>query len=530
MYKNTLKSDDLSRTATDYNHAVRLYHAAVNMSDDSLLLNSLSDIYSSWAKSILASNRPDTAAKYIDLACNIAPGPSCPELLDLYFKKTGSPLDQTRYFASNDATLLKYFAEYNYNVQNWQLAYQYYEKSEEIRHDPTSLTMMHMASEKIGIPFDLNRFYISDNKDDLAIYAQYFYSLNKLEQAEQLYEKSENIEHSMYNLIAIYEISQKTEKKFDINRFLRSENADELWGYGNQLYYKEKWAEAEMLYTKSEQIAHSADILIRLFEISQKTGSKFEFSRFLETDKPNELIKYGDYFRRKKLWSEAYQLYEKSEKIQHNPRAFVLLSVVSEQLGQPIDFNRFTSSNKISELEEYVEVFENINIFDNENFLGDSRSYAKSIYRLQHTLPIREKQMQLDTSTELRISVSNNYNSLGYYLLFQSKGEDAEAALKRAHEINPENKYIPTNVPYALLAQGKEKVAKEYFQEWADKPYGLNGHKDYRAVFLSDLKRFEEAKVTGINFDKVREWLKKEDTKTVTPPVKGDEPPLPDNN
>ena len=138
---------------------------------------------------------------------------------------------------------------------------------------------------------------------------------------------------------------------------------------------------------------------------------------------------------------------------------------------------------------------------------NNKKEYAPRAPIYQNALVFRERELQLAANAYLRSRTANEYNSLAFYQLFQSDGKGAEQSGRRSLELDPKNKYPHTNLPPALLLQGKTKEAKAYYLKWADKPFGEQGLATYRDAFLDDLNAFEKEQVTGIDVDMVRGWL-----------------------
>jgi hypothetical protein len=234
---------------------------------------------------------------------------------------------------------------------------------------------------------------------------------------------------------------------------------------------------------------------------AEKTGQVFDFQRFLKSEDSEELRGYGDFFFEKEQWGEAQQLYEKAEAKQHRAETLQNLFSIAEKTGPTFDFQRFLKSEDTNELNQYASFF---------TTKAEAIEVKKDrVPDYQRAVKLRERQMQFDTTTELRVTAANEYKSLAFYQLFASDGKGAEASLQRAEALDPNNVFIPTNRAPALLLQGpkKEAAAKAEYQKWKDKPYNQNNLPTYRDAFLSDLKELEAAQIPNIDYAKVRQWL-----------------------
>lgn len=380
--QKTQNSQQLEHTAQDFARAVRLYQAALYFGADSqYILNRLGALYQRWATNILNANRPDTAASYIEITCG----------------------------------------------------------------------------------FGFNQ------KSCIALQIQF---------------------------------SKKVGKKFDFQRFVSSENAEDLRQYANYFYETEQWPQAVQLYEKSEQLRHNPKTLLRLFIVAEKTRQSFDFQRLLVSDKVEDLRYYADYFYEKRLWLEANKLYEKAEQLEHSPVSLLHLFDISENTSQSFNFQRFLSSENIEELTQYEDYFiqkaERLDV------------YRDRITTYQSALLLREKQLTLDTTSATRVEVALEYSNLGFYQLFLPDGVAAQASLRRAFELDSSNIHIPTNLAPALLLQGRWPEAEKEYRKWKDLEYDENDLPTYREAFLSDLDELEKQGVTHPDFARARALLKQQ--------------------
>lgn len=96
------------------------------------------------------------------------------------------------------------------------------------------------------------------------------------------------------------------------------------------------------------------------------------------------------------------------------------------------------------------------------------------------------------TSTEVLVQA---INSRAWYGLLSGKFAEAEALLHKGIALDSSYKYLHTNMPPALLLQGKIEEAMVLFRKWKDVEYGGDDYATYREVFLADLLEFEKAGV-----------------------------------
>jgi WD40 repeat protein len=417
-------------------------------------------------------------------------------------EKTGGAFDFGRFLAAEDTWELWDYGDYFFEKEAWGKAEQLYEKAQGRVHSARLLKRLFEISEKTGGAFDFGHFMAAEDAWELRGYGDYFFKKEAWSKAEQLYEKAQGKAHSKRVLKRLFELSEKTGSTFDFGRFMAAEDAWELRDYGDYFFEKEEWGKAEQLYEKAQVKAHSARVLIRLFEISEKTGSAFDFGRFMASEDAEELRDYGDYFFEKEAWGKAEQLYEKAQGKAHSARVLLRLFEISEKTGEAFDFGRFLAAEDAWQLGNYARGFI-------ERIPRDAQ-YKDRVPAYQNALRIREQQIRLDTSAALRAQVVNEYNILGYYQLFLPDGAAAEASIRRGLELDVEqaNKYLRTSLAPALLLQGKTAEAKAYYLTWAEKPFEEQGLATYRDAFRGYLLNLEEAGVEGVDFELVRGWLK----------------------
>ena len=88
---------------------------------------------------------------------------------------------------------------------------------------------------------------------------------------------------------------------------------------------------------------------------------------------------------------------------------------------------------------------------------------------------------------------AQHLNSKAWYGFFLGHFAQNEQDIREAMSLGTENKYLATNLPPALLLQGKKTEALAEYQKWKDLPFGEQGLATYRNAYLDDLKAFEAA-------------------------------------
>ena len=137
--------------------------------------------------------------------------------------------------------------------------------------------------------------------------------------------------------------------------------------------------------------------------------------------------------------------------------------------------------------------------------------HREKVAYLQKAALLYEKSMSLDsTITEYPI-IGRLYNSIGFYQLFIPDAAGAEASIRRGLTFDPDDHYLISNLPPALLLQGKLEEAEAQYRQWKDQRFGIypNNDQDFRKVFLDDLKDLEAAGIVlpNVDYGTVRGWL-----------------------
>jgi len=130
---------------------------------------------------------------------------------------------------------------------------------------------------------------------------------------------------------------------------------------------------------------------------------------------------------------------------------------------------------------------------------------------LQKAALLYEKSLTLDSTITEYPLIDRLYNSIGFNQLFLSDGAGAEASIRRGLTFSPNNHYLISNLPPALLLQGKLEAAEAQYRQWKDQRFGIypNNNQDFRKIFLDNLKDLEAAGIVlpNVDYGTVRGWL-----------------------
>ncbi|MEM6967018.1 MAG: hypothetical protein AAF573_19810 [Bacteroidota bacterium] len=95
--------------------------------------------------------------------------------------------------------------------------------------------------------------------------------------------------------------------------------------------------------------------------------------------------------------------------------------------------------------------------------------------------------------TKYEADFSQALNSRAWYGFFLKKFPAVESDIREGMALATKNKYLATNLPPALLLQGKYKEALVAYRKYKDLPFGVQGLPTYKEAFLDDLNAFEKA-------------------------------------
>lgn len=238
--ENTRNSRNLRFTAPVFARAARLYRYALNSSGDSALIGNLGGMYLRWAEDILTSNRPDTATRYITLACRLCIDKSqCPKLWSEYTEKTGETFDFSKFIDSENVNELRSYGDYFFEKRKWKEAKQLYLKAENKIHSIEVLKNLFTISEHTGEQIDFNLFEATEVADDLNNYASFFF------QKAQALETIRNRIPNYNNAILLWEKQMKIDTSIALRTTVSA--AYNMLGYSQLFIPDGKMAEQSLL-------------------------------------------------------------------------------------------------------------------------------------------------------------------------------------------------------------------------------------------------------------------------------------------
>lgn len=230
--------------SVDFARAERLYRAMIKAGGDAIQRYKLGRLYRHWAYSLIHSDNPEAARPYIEQACRFSADKSiCPGLWSDFAETTGRPFHTNTFLTAEDPVELKGFGDYFFfRTSDWRTAGLLYEKAERIRHDTSNLTKIYLIYKKTGQAFDLQRFLSSDNPEELIHYGDFLfdYGLGD-EDAKQLYGKALSKSLNSYTLYRLLKLDEKNKREPDLGILLKKENSSYIDLFVNYALGDYRW-------------------------------------------------------------------------------------------------------------------------------------------------------------------------------------------------------------------------------------------------------------------------------------------------
>lgn len=426
-------------------------------------------------------------------------------------------------------------------------ALSFYEKAYGQQRRLDWLWIIFTLSEELGKPFEYARFdsfeEVVDNVEIARLFERRGDKIKSMKYYEKAFEKSTRLEW----LFIIFRLSEELGQNFNHERFDAFESEEELYDISRFYEQKRDIPRALSFYQKTWAKRASTDIAKKISILSDQLGLHFN-----PEDLPHEdaaaCAALAGYFEGEGDWGKArayaQKAYDKSPNDMHKAKLIEMtmlsgeLSALTRETGLKVLTTVARSLNqkgkwpeaervyqKLFDLDEgnpahrqllfYVqfrqgsdtfdklfskESIENIEVHFNwfirqanpSNMGGDTLAliswYEKATILGEQLL----KHSPGDTVLARRLS--QNYNGIGWQGLFQGLYVEAEEALRQGIKVDPGNPYLYTNLPIALLLQGRYDESFKMFDEYKDKKYAPERNlPTYRDIFILDFDRLEEA-------------------------------------
>ena len=115
---------------------------------------------------------------------------------------------------------------------------------------------------------------------------------------------------------------------------------------------------------------------------------------------------------------------------------------------------------------------------------------TSEIYRLYgiicDTLKLRAQK-----NPSYNLSLAETLNDKAWFGFFLSNFADSETAIREGLALDQSNQYLATNLPHALLFQGKIKMAQALYKQYKNQSFEEDSA--FKDVFLEDLALFQKA-------------------------------------
>jgi len=196
------------------------------------------------------------------------------------------------------------------------------------------------------------------------------------------------------------------------------------------------------------------------------------------------------YFEQNKQDKEAKQTIMQASKKDARPQDKIKLFQLDRNMTEET-FNELFLVEDTSELQVFFSYF-NKNEWVTPQTQKEERAVGYNrIARIGEKLLAAKPEDQ-----PLKKTLAKTYNSLGWYRLLNQDFEGAEKAIRRGEELDPELRFLYTNLAPALLFQGELEQGKAVYMEYMDKPYDASRNLPYyRDVFLKDIAVFERENI-----------------------------------
>lgn len=569
MYFFLSKSARTTQEKINYfSKAEKLYKKRITNDNSAYAQRKIIELYHEWCDIILSGERPDTVKRYIQELCNYSTDQECIEYWTKFIEKTVNNKDGIDLTISKDYKYLTGIADYYFTQNDFDKAAFYYEKTIPLQYNVHTLLKLWTIASVNRDSFDLQRFFVSNNPEDLLLFGDSLSSKNYIKEALALYKKSEEIRHNPQTLIRIYELLGETDKKSIINDFLSSESKYDLRIYGDFLYSIKDWESAKFIFDKLfimeedptvfikqyqiadslgisfdkekfllfsgydeleylsenlldhdwatnitileklESIEHSHKILIKIYEISVKNQQKFDINRFASDD-PEELIEYAQVLKSHRKWSESKIMYEKSEAIRHSREAIIGIYYTSLRLGSPEGVEKMVNADS-SDIEFFITAIFMVIKWEIPEI---SDSIGVMIY-LSYLETIDKLVIQL---LKMKIDITRiNYVCLFYYgaamdcIILKNDIIAAENYLKKAQKLEKNDGSIDSIILTIIIhtLRGEYNIVEEEINRIKYMTAGVMSLDDMKKLIALSIDKLKLNPLPNIEYDRVKDMLK----------------------
>ncbi|HNG88576.1 MAG TPA: WD40 repeat domain-containing protein, partial [Saprospiraceae bacterium] len=271
----------------------------------------------------------------------------------------GLDLEDAELDEIRDADVYAALARRKEEKQRWEEAYRLYTSSLGVRTNVDATLGQYRSSSHLPqVTYDFSLILSHGNASIWMKFAQVLFDEKKhLNQAAAMLERAEQEQHTKDQLLLLHRIATYQKQNFDLNRFTNSTDADDLYAYGNYFNNRGRYLEAAQMYRKADSLAHTPQRRIDLQRALVNAGKTLPLEAFLQADRDEELTAYASYFYNRSDWEKAWQLYDKSFKLQYEGKVLLQLQRIAERIGRNVDFGLFLKADKYTDLSEFANYF-----------------------------------------------------------------------------------------------------------------------------------------------------------------------------
>ena len=158
-----------------------------------------------------------------------------------------------------------------------------------------------------------------------------------------------------------------------------------------------------------------------------------------------------------------------------------------------------------SEWKIYNEALEQILPFQKK--IGSLKSDRKKINPQENIVKAYLKyHQQFPEFKSIKRALSNAYGNLSWYQITSGLFLEAEASAREGLKVDPNEKWINSNLALSVLLQGRFEPAKEIYINFKDQEY--NSYSSFKKIFLRDLVNIEKAGIENEYIDDIRALLR----------------------
>ena len=262
---------------------------------------------------------------------------------------------------------------------------------------------------------------------------------------------------------------------------------------------QEDWEVAGLFYQRLFSKIPNAFYFLGLYRSNQKLGINLEFRNMISKFSPTDLEHIGLYFYELDNWQTANLFLEAYlDKVDFDQGHHGYNEVrrawywANKHLG--VDkFDELLSTNNPDELRLYAQSFHYGGTSNQERF--DNSSLAVRLDQKLMDLPNQK------TKENLRLGAIH-CNRAGWYGLLTQEFEATEDVINQGLKWDKSYPYLMTNLPPALLLQGKFDEAKGFYESYMDENYLPHRNlPTYREVYLKDLEVLKNAGAIPSEFE-----------------------------